>query len=514
MALVWNEIKPKDGFRVSLKSLLSQSQLRTLTHLYQPLIGSLSYALYLTLANEVEGERIFSVEKNHQWLMNLMNAPLDAIYHARLKLEALGLMKSYLVTKDEHQTLFEYELFHPFTPEQFFADDLLSICLYNQVGAQRYRDLRMRYSTYYVANGGEQLEKKEITKEFHQVFNSLAPSELVALKGSEMNEQISAWTNQYPLASTARTETSPPKFDQYELDLDVLKSSLMKGLDPASVINQQTIPVLKKIAYFYQLDAWVLGSILHDALDYHEQLDLELLREKAKEWYRYQEGGQPPVVVPTIQPKQKPNTTSTPQESQNLSEEERHMLQLEQISPIQLLEQFQRGGKVAEADIKLAEELLFEYKLEPPVVNLLLEYIFYTNNYKLPRNLVTKVAAHWKRFNVQTIREAQVLALKEQEQYKEWQRKQEEKERQGKRIPSGFSSGASQQVRKDKLPPWIEAQQKKETEEQQQVRQDQQAASKQGQDVKAAGDEDSEARRKRIQQKLQELAQLKMEGGR
>lgn len=499
MALVWNEIKPIDGFRVSIKSLLSHSQHRTLTHLYQPLIGSLSYALYLTLSNEVEGERLFSVEKNHQWLMSLMDDSLSAIYHARLRLEALGLLKTYILQKDEHQTVFEYELIHPFSPEQFFADDLLSICLYNQVGAHRYRELRMRYSAYYMANGGEKSEKKEVTKEFHQVFSSLSPTELVALQGSEMNEQFAAWEKDYPL----RKDQSGPatlKFDQYELDIEALKASLIRGLDASSIINQQTLPSLKKIAYFYQLDEWSLGRIIQDSLNQEDELDIDLLREQAKEWYRFQEGGRPP----TIRAKTELQERKELPKLDALTEEEQHLLQLEQISPLQLLEEFQRGGKVAEPDVKLVEELLFEYKLEPAVINLLLEYIFYTNNYKLPRNLVTKVAAHWKRFNVQTIQEAQALALKEQKQYKEWQSKQEEKELESKRAGAPrYPSAAAKSVRRDKLPPWIEAQQQSE----------QQEAASPG--VKAEQTEESsisEERRQRIQQRLKNLEKLKKEG--
>ncbi|GAA0375543.1 replication initiation and membrane attachment family protein [Bacillus horti] len=498
MALVWNEVKPIDGFRVQAKRILSHTEHKTLTHLYQPIIGALSYALYLTLLDEVEGERLFSVEKNHQWLMKVMNQSLDVIYQSRLRLEALGLLKTYVLHKDEDQTLFEYELYHPLTPEQYFGDDLLSICLYNQVGAQRYKELRVRYSANTI-QGGENLQKQkhEITKEFHQVFSSLSPSELVAKRGSELNDQLSELEQSYPLPKQADSYSGSPTFERFALDIDVLKSLLMKGLKADEIYNGQSLPYIKKIAFFYQLDEWSISRIVQDSLSNQEQLDLGVLSEKAKEWYRFQEGGQPPRIIHDVQPIEK-RVFTKPEE---LTEEERHLYQLENLSPLQLLEQFQRGGKVAEADVRLAEELLLEYKLEPAVINLLLEYIFYTNNYKLPRSLVTKVAAHWKRFNVQTVKEAQELALKEQQQYKEWQSKQEQKDG-GSKSTGRANSRNKQPIRTDKLPPWIEAQQKNE-------REMQRADSKIEKEESMGLTEAEQERRRRIEEKLKSLESMR-----
>jgi replication initiation and membrane attachment protein len=467
MTLIWNEIRPIDYYHVQLTSSLSLFQIKTLTHLYQPLIGSNAYSLYLTLLSEVDGERHISVEKNHQWLMNVMSSTLDQIYRARLRLEALGLVKSYVVSKSEEHTFFEYELNPPLTPEQFFGDDILSICLYNQIGTHRYKDLRARYSAFYSSSTEEaKSEKKEITKEFHEVFTTFHPSELVALNGTEIQRELHRIEKEFPLPDPVNKEAWEPEYKRFAIDIDVLKGLLLKGLKHESILSPDNMTHIKKIAYFYQLDEWNLSRLLHDSLTVQDELDLALLREKAKEWYRLHEGGKPPRVIHMVQP----ISQRVVSEKEAQTDEDKHLYTLENISPLKLLEAYQGGGKVAEADVKLVEELLFDYQLYPSVVNLLIEYIYLTNDFKLPRYLVTKVAAHWKRLKINDIKQAQELAKKEHQQYKQWKEKSKD-ETSAKGKSSSYQKTNTQKqsyqktnVRKDILPPWIEEQAKRESE--------------------------------------------------
>ncbi|WP_405054344.1 DnaD domain protein [Tepidibacillus marianensis] len=62
-----------------------------------------------------------------------------------------------------------------------------------------------------------------------------------------------------------------------------------------------------------------------------------------------------------------------------------------------------------------------DYQLPYPVVNVLLEYILLSNNYKLPKNLTEKIAGHWKRLKIKTVDEALKIAKKEHQLYKDWQ---------------------------------------------------------------------------------------------
>src|SRR5690606_6938902 len=131
----------------------------------------------------------------------------------------------------------------------------------------------------------------------------------------------------------------------------------------------------------------------------------------------------------------------------------------ETLSPLQLLAAYQGGGKVAEADERLVEELIFDYQLPPGVVNVLLEYILLTNQLRLPRNLTTKVAAHWKRLKITEVKQALELAKKEHQQYKTWQEKrQQEKDTSAKGTATKGSNRRRNEIREAVLPEWIREQ--------------------------------------------------------
>src|SRR5699024_6966032 len=112
------KLLPVHGYRVrSTSNLLNNYQL-SLSHLYQPLIGMQATMLYQTLLNEsllINGE----TTQTHHTLMNYLNSPLDVIYEERLKLEAIGLLKTY-ETVEEQQKIFTYIIQSPFSPKDFF----------------------------------------------------------------------------------------------------------------------------------------------------------------------------------------------------------------------------------------------------------------------------------------------------------------------------------------------------------------------------------------------------------
>lgn len=448
MALIWSKLKPQDKYKVLLTAEPSLFEIKLLGQLYQPIMGHTAYSLYLTFLSEVQSDEQVSATRNHQWLMNIMCLPLDKLYQARLRLEALGLLKTFH-TKLEELGIVEYHLLPPLTAAQFFQEDILSICLYNQVGANRYRELRNRYTLGIQSQSKDNENREEVTKEFHEVFTSIHPSELVLKEGTEQEDELGLTNHQLLLSSSPELDNQL-KFERYQLDLEELKGFFMKGIEVNNILTPKNLREIKKVAFFYQFDTWSLSRVIQDSLTLEDELDLALFREKAKDWYRLQQGGKPPQIVHYTQPLAKRQFHQ--QEPQ--SEEEKHLAKLETISPIELLEAYQGGGKIAEADLKLVEELIFDYELYPAVVNLLLEYVLLTNEYKLPKNLVTKIAAHWKRLKITNIREAHALALREHQQYKAWQEQKQEK--QTEKVTS-TKPGARKAVteRRDILPDWI-----------------------------------------------------------
>src|SRR5690606_19298534 len=70
--------------------------------------------------------------------------------------------------------------------------------------------------------------------------------------------------------------------------------------------------------------------------------------------------------------------------------------------------------------LELVEDLINNYGLPTGVINVLLEYVLYSYDYKLPRALVEKIAGHWARKNIRTVEEARESVRKELDW--EWKR--------------------------------------------------------------------------------------------
>ena len=93
-----NSLLPLDNFYVVNKTILDDQDRLTLTLLYQPIIGSIAVSLYLTLWSFLDKNKITSTSNTHNDLVVSMQLKLEDIKEAKDKLEAIGLIKTYLFT--------------------------------------------------------------------------------------------------------------------------------------------------------------------------------------------------------------------------------------------------------------------------------------------------------------------------------------------------------------------------------------------------------------------------------
>src|SRR5699024_12432568 len=102
-----------------------------LIHLYQPILGIEAVQLYQFLLLETRTS-LENILQTHHTLMTYLNRPLDEIYEARLKLEALGLMKTYQYDTEDKK-IFTYVLQAPFIPCVYMRDTLYRVLLYREI---------------------------------------------------------------------------------------------------------------------------------------------------------------------------------------------------------------------------------------------------------------------------------------------------------------------------------------------------------------------------------------------
>ena len=89
-------ILPADTYTVINKSIITDKDERVISMLYQPIIGYTATALYFTLIDDLDKSELVSDDLTHHHLMTTMQLSLDNIVMAREKLEAVGLLKTYL----------------------------------------------------------------------------------------------------------------------------------------------------------------------------------------------------------------------------------------------------------------------------------------------------------------------------------------------------------------------------------------------------------------------------------
>lgn len=429
----WKEVLPSNRYIAFTRDSIHTWDHDVLTLLYQPLIGSVAYSLYMTLSLDVQKQVDKKIERTHKSLMTFTGQHLDLLFSERKKLEAIGLLTVYR-KKEEEEYVYYYHIHSPMNPAAFFHDDLLSVFLYNKIGSKdQYRELR----AYFQINDVETDGLENVTQGFNQVFTSIHPSEIRSTS-SEMLDNLSS---DVPLLGQ-NSHTPSYSMSTDEFDFQQLLAYLPSFVPKVEVEKESSQRLIYQLAFMYKLAPRDMANMIQDAMLHTDQLDAEQLREHAKRRYRMNEKDEPPRLGLRKQSDSEKSLTGPPK-----TQEEQTILYFESTAPIEYLEELSDGAKIYEGDMDIIERLIFEYKLSPGVVNVLLDYIFRVNDQKLSKALAYKIANHWKRKKIRTVKEAMELAKKENQKRQEF--KQNASGSYPKKAPF---TGA---VKQEPLPKWM-----------------------------------------------------------
>jgi replication initiation and membrane attachment protein len=439
----WKELLPVDRFTVRTGHYITDIDRLTLTLLYQPLIGAVAHSFYVTLLAQLEKDQYWCGEQTHRQLMLLLGAPLEVIYEERKKLEGIGLLKTYKRKEGDGETTYLYELQPPMTPKQFFENDVLSVYLFNRLGKTHYRQLRERFTLDKL----EHEEYTELTYGFDEVFASLHHSEMVSNLKSETGNALRI-NRQKQLISGEQQDFT---FENRSFDFELFEKSLSSFIVPSEVLTAEVKTLIGRLAFVYRIEPLEMTSIFQQSLLHDDKLNVNEFRRKVQEWYKLEHGTEPPALG--LQ--QHPVKYQLLQGKEPATDEERTIKFYETTPPLTLLEIRSDGAKVAAADVKIVESLIIDHQLLPGVVNVLIDFILWSQDMKLSKALIDKIAAHWARKKIKTVKEAMQLAVQEQKKSNQ----------QGKKSSSSFNKQTSrqkQQPKRDKLPKWLLAEKEKE----------------------------------------------------
>lgn len=405
------QLLPVDGYFVRLYEVLPENYFQSLSHLYQPLIGPEATMLYQTLYNEITLQDDIEPQTHHT-LMNYTTLPLDRIYEARLKLEAIGLMKTYKQLEDG-ATRYTYELQCPYDPASFFQDAMLSTLLYHHIGEQKFQRLQTLFKQEEYMEAGE-----NVTADFQEVFNTFPR----VLQAGEVSSE------------TAAGDT--PQEEPDTVDFTWLEQMLKQRMIPISrVLSKVNKKLISQMLIIYDLESFEIDKAVIWSLNEENYLDPEEFKQACHDIYRAKNNNKPIRLVDKAE-KSIPRT----EVKQPLTKEEMLIRELEKISPKQLLEDLSSGNFASEQDMKLISDVMTTQGLPAPVMNVLIHYVLLQTNMKLSRAYLEKIASHWSRARLKTAREAMMFAKKEKENYEKAKVKR--------------TTGYQRAVTKDIIPDW------------------------------------------------------------
>ncbi|EAC8325849.1 TPA: helicase DnaB [Listeria monocytogenes] len=428
MTEFWMELQAVDSYQVKASGILTGADRKIITMLYQPLMGAECLALYQTLFTEVEENRLWSEAHSHVQLLNMLDISLKALFEARLKLEGLGLLKSYVKTEND-QRFYIYEILPPLSPEKFFSDGLLNIYLYSKIGNAQFQRLRR----FFADEVFDTATYSEITRSFQDVFEPF--------KGG--SSAVTTETSQKLLDKVTPKEI---EFDDASFDFNLFLSLLSPGMIAREKITKEVRQTILKLHGIYQVSEKDMPSYLYRALDANGEIDIVYLRKIVREGYTIEHG-----APPKLQMKQEAPVDKEPEET--LNDEEALQVYLESITPFQLLVDISDGAVPAETDLRVVEEVMNQQNLPVPVMNVLIEYVLLRLDRKLSKNYMMTIAAHWKRKNVKTAKEAMDLAWQEHEKYKRLQ------EEPATPKTNNYNRNYQKSTRKEILPDWFDKEQ-------------------------------------------------------
>lgn len=429
MAQHWQELLPIDRYTVSSDGLLHPYDQKILTFLYQPLIGSSAFSLYMTLWAELEENRLWSEQTTHHSLMNFLDVNLKEIYQARQKLEGIGLLKTFVLHEEDERS-FIYELQPPLNPERFFLDGMLNIYLYQKIGKKQFTRLKRFFS-----DQKSPLEDfKEITKAFQDVYSTASPKNLQL--SLESSQDLSL---QEGHVFIGRTESKAIQIPLETFNFDLLLAGIKESFISPKSFNTKVKEAIANLAFLYNIDALQMQAIVLSATD-EDGINIEELRKAARDWFQYQHQDKLPAMVDRVQPEM-----LKVQQTEPATKEEKLKHYFETVSPRQFLKDISGGGEPGKADLQIVEDIMFNQQLTPAVVNVLIHVVLIKTDMKLTKSYAEKIASHWARKGVKTVDEAMELAIKENRQYLEWASGKNNKKTNNKKP-----------IRTEKIPDWFD----------------------------------------------------------
>lgn len=408
-----HDVLPSDTFVVVNKTILNDNR-RLLINLYQPLIGALSVALYNTLWSFLDRIEFISVEFTHSTLFNNMMIGGNEFREAREKLEAIGLIKTYV--KKGNVNNYVYELYSPMSAKEFLNNPILNTALYNALGTKEYERIIDYFKIPYI----NLRNYEDVTQKFSDAF--------IWTTSVSRNMEI------YNLRNKNTRELQLIS----KIDINTILNMIPDELLNHRSITKDIREYLLKISCIYNYDNEIMVELIRESITDKHTIDKNKLRDAAASYYQFENMGKLPSLIYRKQPEY------LRANKEGLSNRDRIINMFETTSPYDFISSKYKTGTPSHSDLKIVAYLLLDLELQPGVVNVLIDYVLKINNNKLNKSFVDSIASQWKKSNIETVEQAMNIA--EEENSKRNTKKETPKVLKEKTEPSWFKKDIEEQT--------------------------------------------------------------------
>ncbi len=437
-------MSPKDGFMVRQNAQLSDIDQKVLTFLYQPLIGSNAYSLYMTLWTEVGEETYWSNGILHSELLTLLNIGIPELYQARIKLEAIGLLKSYLKSSQSDK-VYIYELLAPQSSATFFRDDLLSLLLFETVGERKFKVLRSRF----IISSFDKEKYEEITKSFLDVYHFDA--NLLKQEEKLLKESVEL---------IGENPAKGPTVDAQTFDFKFFYTGLNKHYVNRSAITKELESTMLVLHTMYGINELDMQQYILEASDI-DTGNIDERKFKSIVYRHYHDDKQEKVkledvVEKDIQANQNQNKNRKGYlRQQGLTDNEINLIEAsEEISPYDFMTSIkeQKGGYVTKNEEWTLQEILSKANLPSAVINILIHYILVIrDNPIFEKALAYKISNDWAQNKVVS---PEMALQKVKTMYQDNAEKKQQSQKKQYSNTASSNYGKNNKIRTETLPEW------------------------------------------------------------
>ncbi len=253
-------------FTVFRDCTLGPLEYKMMTGAYQPMIGAVAAGLYSLLLSQLPADQsgYSPLEQHRRLFRGLDIEPNDAgrkaLIEAMSRLEAVGLMQSaQLEYVHTEEYLYEYRMFPPLTPVEFFGTAHLMLLLRDKIGEHALRALQVEL----VSETPDELEdpyliRKELTSPFYEVYTL---SRSAASSNAELSRQAD---DEATVSASVDRQLPKVRFSHAQIVGRIPKSSLNRQHVEQLAERQDIIERLNYYADKYGLTLKELGQLLDE----------------------------------------------------------------------------------------------------------------------------------------------------------------------------------------------------------------------------------------------------------